>query len=307
MQKKSTKNIRLAFLLNFIFAIIELVGGFYTNSIAIITDSLHDFGDSISILVSWGLERKSERQPNKNYTYGYGRFSVLGALICSIFLLATSIIAVAGAIPRLFTPADIDYNGVLILAVLGFMVNGVAVLKTSRNHSLNERAISLHMLEDVLGWAAVLVVGIVMKIFNLPILDPILSILIAIFISFNVLKNIKKIFEVFLEKSPTDINMDDLKKHILSNNNIRDIHHIHLWSLDGVNKYITLHAIISKDIAREDIVAIKSFIKTELAEHGISHSSIEIEFEDEECDGPECHVNAENTGGGAHFGHNHNH
>jgi len=303
--KKSTQNIRLAFILNLSFSVIELVGGLFTNSVAIITDSLHDFCDSLSIALSWILERKSEKKPDQRYTYGYGRFSVLGALITSTVLFASSLIALIVAIPRIMNPAAVHYDGVLILAVFGFAINGFAAYKTAKGRSLNEKAISLHLLEDVLGWAAVLITGLLMKIFDLPVLDPILSVMIALFMMFNVVKNIKTIFEVFLEKAPKGVNIEEITAHLFHNEAIKDIHHIHLWTLDGSNKYITLHVLLSDDIRDiEEIIAIKGYIKEELAEHGIHHSSIEFEFINEICDSHECDVETDSN---SHFGHNHNH
>lgn len=302
MRKKSTKNIRIAFLLNLGFAIIELVGGFYTNSIAIIADALHDFSDSLSIAISWFLEKKSEKKPNKKYTYGYGRFSVLGALISTLVLLISSITIIFIAIPRIMNPAEIHYDGVLVLAILGVIINGFAVYKTAKGKSLNEKAINLHLLEDVFGWAAVLITSIIMRIFDIPLLDPLLSILITIYILFRVIANLKEVFEVFLEKAPSNIDLEELKSHLLNNENIEDVHHLHLWTLDGVNKYIMLHITINDSTTTALIIDIKKYVKEELRTYGINHSSIEIEFESENCSEYECVPDAHYDN---HFGHNH--
>ena len=232
MAKKSTKNIRTAFLLNLIFAIIELIGGIITNSITIIAGSLHDFSDSLAIAISWGLEKKSEKKPDKDYTYGYTRFSILGALISSIILFVTSIVVIYEAVTRIINPVPVDYNGVLILAVFGLIINSLAVYKVARGSGLNEKSISLHLLDDVFGWAAILIMGIIMRIFDISILDPIVCLLITAFILFETIKNLKSVFEVFLEKAPKDVDMQELKKHLLKNEDIKDIHHIHLWTLD---------------------------------------------------------------------------
>jgi len=303
MEKKSTKNIRTAFLLNLVFSVIELVGGLATNSISIIADSLHDFCDSMSIAVSWFLEKKSEKKPNKTYTYGYARFSLLGALISTMFLLVSSVVVIFSAVPRIINPVAIDYDGVLILAVWGLFVNGLAAFKTSKGHSINEKAINLHLLEDVFGWASVLVAGFVMKIFDIPVLDPILSVLIAAFILYRVAKNLKQIFEILLEKAPDDLNIDDLTEHISHHEHIIGVHHVHLWSLDGSNNYITLHVIVDHTIEKDDIADIKRFIREELEEHNICHCTIEIEYESEACHDHECVVEHKQNHG--HIGHHH--
>jgi len=300
MAKKSTKNIRTAFALNLSFSAIELAGGLLTKSTAITTDALHDFCDCVAIAVSWFLEKKAERQPDRVYTYGYGRFSVLGALISSAVLVVSSLVAVFMSVPRIMHPAEIHYDGVLALAVLGFAVNSIAAYKTAKGRSLNEKAISLHLLEDVLGWAAVLATGIVMKAWDFPILDPILSILIAVFMLVNAAGNVKKIFDVFLERAPQGINIEQLKAHIRENDSIKDIHHVHIWTLDGTANFITLHALISD---AGELAVIKRHIKEELSAHGIAHSTIEFEFGNDTCDSPECQIDAEGHSG--HFGHSH--
>lgn len=185
MSKKSTNNIKTAFFLNLGFSIFALFGGLYTNSVSIISDSFHDFGDALSIAISWGLEKKSEQVPNKNYTYGYKRFSLVGALITSVFLIIGSVVMLFNAIPRLVNPERIDYNGVLMLVVIGVLINGFGAYRTAKGSAINEKVVSLHLIEDVLGWVAVLISGIIMKFLDLPIIDPILCILITIFILFN--------------------------------------------------------------------------------------------------------------------------
>jgi len=302
MAKKSANNIFTAFLLNLIFAVIELIGGIFTNSMSIIAGSMHDFSDSLSIAVSWFLEKKSEKKPNKKYTYGYSRFSTLGALISSIILFATSIAVIYGAVTRIINPAPVHYEGVLVLAVLGLVINGLAVYKVARGSSLNEKSISLHLLDDVFGWAAILIMGIIMRVFDISILDPIVSLLITAFILFGTVKNLKSVFEVFLEKAPKDVDMQELREHLIKNANIKDIHHIHLWTLDGINKYVTLHAEVTEETNKGEIVVAKCYIRQGLKEYGINHSSIEIEFENENCTDHECSVECDFS---THLGHGH--
>ncbi len=287
---KSTKNIGIAFLLNLLFSVIEFVGGIFTNSVSIISDSIHDFGDAISIAISWYLEKKSLKKPNSKYTYGYGRYSVLGALVTSIILLIGSVVMIYNAIPRLFNPEVVEYNGMIILGVLGVIINGAATLRTAKSERINEKVISLHLLEDVLGWIAVLIVSIVMKIFNIPILDPILSICITAFILYNVFENLKEIFEVFLEKSPDESKVNEIKQELLKNDKILDIHHVHSWSLDGQNNFFTMHVIIKNDMEQNDIIELKEFIRNEAIEHNIGHITIEIEYESEKCESVMCKI-----------------
>lgn len=288
MSEKSTSNIKTAFFLNLGFSIFELFGGLYTNSVSIISDSFHDFGDALSIAISWGLEKKSDQIPNKQYTYGYKRFSLVGALVTSIFLIIGSVIMLYNAIPRLINPERVDYDGILTLAVIGFIVNGFGAYRTAKGSAINERVVSLHLIEDVLGWVAVLISGIVMKFLDLPVLDPILCVLITIFILFNVFKNIKSIFEVLLEKAPDNIDINLLINKLLKNEKVIDIHHVHLWSADSVNSYATLHVKVVDGLSWDEMIGIKRFIREKFKEERVGHVTLEIEFESENCASAEC-------------------
>ena len=191
---KSEKNILIAFLLNLCFSIFEFVGGIFTGSVAIVSDAVHDIGDAISIGVSLFLERKSRKQPDETYTYGYARYSVIGGLVTTLILLFGSIMVIYNATLRIISPTPIDYNGMIIIAIIGTSVNLVAVFFTTGGHSLNQKAVNLHMLEDVLGWIVVLIGAIIMRFTDISIIDPIMSIAVAVFILINAVKNLKAIF-----------------------------------------------------------------------------------------------------------------
>ena len=295
---KTEKNILIAFLLNLFFSVFELIGGIFTNSIAIISDAVHDFGDSISIGVSYFLEKKSKKKPDNKYTFGYTRYSVLGAIITNTILIIGSTLVIYNAIERIINPVDINHNGMIIFAIVGTVVNIIAAYATKEGDSLNQKAVNLHMLEDVLGWIVVLIGAIVIKFTNFTLIDPILSILVAIYILSNAIKSYKKIFNLFLEKTPEDIKIEELKEHILSIKGVEGIHHIHIWSMDGINNYATMH--IVTDTKKLD--ELKKAIKEELKEHGISHTTIETEDKDTECSEHECSIIESN-----HHGHHHHH
>ena len=283
---KTEKIILIAFLLNLGFSIFEVVGGILTNSIAIISDALHDFIDAISIGLSYILERISKRKPNYKYTYGYIRYSVLGALITTTFLLAGSIIVIIGAINRLFNPADINYNGMLLISIIGIIINFIAAYKTREGDSLNQKSVNLHMLEDVLGWVVVFLGSILMKFTDISYIDSIMSIGIACYILIHALKNLKKVLDLFLVKTPSNIDVANLKKELQKVDGISDIHHIHVWSIDGENNYATLHAVSDE----KNISKIKEDLKKELEEHGIVHSTIEFEKKNEKCFEHDCKI-----------------
>ena len=287
---KTEKNILIAFILNLSFSIFEFIGGTITNSIAIISDAIHDIGDSLSIGLSYFLEKKSKKEPNEKYTYGYARYSVIGSLITTTILLLGSIIVIYNAIKRIINPVEINYNGMIIFAIIGTIINFLAVYFTKEGNSLNQKAVNLHMLEDTLGWIVVLIGSIIMKFTNILIIDSMLSILVAIFILIHALKSFKKVLDLFLEKIPNNISIKQIKEHILKIKNIIDVHHIHIWSIDGYNNYATMH-IVTNENSKE----IKEKIRKELKHLGISHVTIEIEKKEEICSDLNCKLEACNT------------
>ena len=294
---KTEKNILIAFLLNISFSIFELFGGIFTNSVAILSDSIHDLGDAISIGISFFLEKKSKKKADNKYTYGYVRYSVLGGVITTTILLVGSILVIVGAVERLINPVDVNYHGMIIFAVVGVVLNFLAAYVTKEGDSINQKAVNLHMLEDVLGWVVVLIGAIIMNFTDIKIIDPIMSIGVATFILFHSLKNLKKVLDLFLEKTPNDIDIDELKKHLLEIEEVEDIHHIHVWSIDGFNNYATMH-IVTKS---KDLKGVKHKIREELEEHKICHAILETE--EEACDDKECNVEFHSEG--HHHHHNH--
>lgn len=303
---KSDKKILTAFLLNLFFSVVELVGGALTGSIAIISDAIHDFGDSLSIGMSYALERFSHKKPDEKYTYGYYRYSVLGSVIQSVILLCGSGIVVYNAVSRLIHPVPIDYSGMMILAVIGCVVNFAAAYFTSGGDSLNQKSINLHMLEDVMGWAIVLIGAIVMRFTNWSFLDAILSIGLAVFIMVNALKNLKAVLYIFLEKTPGNVNIPEIMEHLNAVDGVVEVHHLHVWSMDGYRNAATLHVVTDCDFS-----VVKRAIKEELEEHGISHSTVECERIGEECADTHCesvaHEHHHEHSHGHHHGHSHGH
>ncbi len=277
IEGKTAKNILIAFILNVGFSIFEFIGGILTSSVAIMSDAIHDAGDALSIGISYYLEKKSRKEKNDKYTYGYLRLSVLGAFITTLILLVGSTLVIISAVKRVITPVDVNYDGISVIAVVGLFVNFVAALFTTGKESLNQIAVNLHMLEDVLGWVVVLIGAIIMKFTNINRIDPIMSLGVAIFIFIHAFKHIKEVLDIFLEKTPKDVNIDEIKEKLLEINGVEDVHHIHVWTMDGEHHYATLHAKV-KD------VKVKNQIKDILKGLEIDHPTVELETEDEECD-----------------------
>lgn len=295
---KTEKNILIAFLLNMAFSIFELIGGVFTNSVAIISDAIHDFGDSISIGISYILEKKSKKKPDSQYTFGYTRYSILGAFITNTILITGSVLVMVNAIQRIINPVEINHDGMIIFAIFGVIVNFLAAYFTKEGDSLNQKAVNLHMLEDVLGWAVVLIGAIVIKFTQINLIDAIMSIGVAIFILIHALKSFKSIIDLFLEKIPNGIEINEIKKHLLEIENVKDVHHIHVWSMDGFYNYATMHVVTDL----KDTNELKHKIKEELKEHKISHTTIEIEEQGHECYEKECTIDESHE-----HGHHHHH
>ena len=278
-KENSTKNIRTAFFLNLAFAFVELIGGIITNSVAILSDAVHDFGDSISLAIAWALQKKSNKAKDDKYSYGYKRFSLLSSVILSGILLVGSILILVEAIGRLFSPQEVNAQGMLWLAILGIIVNGLAALSVKRGKTLNERAVFLHIMEDVLGWIGVLVISIVMIFVNLPILDPILSISITIWVLYNVYKNLKATFNILLQAFPKNVDVKKLTKEIEAIDNVISIHDLHIWTQDGNSHVMTLHI-----VAEKNYETIKLKVRGIAKTFNIDHVTIELEDKYSSCE-----------------------
>lgn len=285
---QDVKNIQVAFFLNLSFTIIEFVGGFLTNSVAILSDAVHDLGDSFSLGLSWYFQKVAKKPRTKQYTYGFKRFSLLGAIINSVVLLVGSVLILMHAVPRLLNPSEPDVKGMLLLAVFGVMVNGAAVLRLRKGHSLNEKVVSLHLLEDVLGWLAVLIGAGIMYFVKAPFIDPLLSILISVFILFNVYRNIRQSLRIILQGSPAMIQMDEVERTVLMIDNVESIHDLHIWSVDGEYNVLTIHVALSAALPMDKLHELKTDIREKLLSLGVQHSTIEFELANEECGMEAC-------------------
>lgn len=284
----SEKNLAFAFILNISFAIIELIGGFLTNSMSILSDALHDLGDSLAIALSLGFEKFSKKQRDTQYTYGYKRFSIISALISSIILITGSLLIIYHSIPRLFSPEPVQASGMFWLALIGIGVNGLAYFRIKKGTSANERVVSLHLLEDILGWMAVFVGSIVIYFSSWFIIDPILSLCIAVYILWNVSKNLKEFFEILLQRIPNNIDIDLLQKRLININEVVNIHDFHIWTIDSNYHVLSLHLVLSSSTDKLTSIKIKHQTKEIIKSFGINHETVEIEYENEICDFIQC-------------------
>lgn len=279
----ASRRIGWAFFLNVVFTIIEFIGGWLTNSTAIMADAVHDLGDSLSIGSAWVLNKLSDKEADSTFSYGYKRFSLLGALINSMVLTLGSIWILLESLPRLLEPEMPQVEGMLLLSIFGIAVNGFAAYKLSEGNSLNERVLNWHLLEDVLGWVAVLIVSIVLMFKPWPILDPILSIAFTLFILFNVGRNLKETILLFLQATPDNKQVKEVYKVLTSKPEVKELHHFHIWSLDGEHSVMTVHLVLNAEITVTQIKNLKNQLQKELKVFKFVHTTIELEFTDEVC------------------------
>ena len=287
IMREREKRVRFAAFLNVAFTVLELIGGIWTNSLAILSDSLHDLGDSIALLVSWLFERGAKRSPDTSRTFGYQRLSLFSAFFASSILVAGSLIIILQAIPRFFNPEIVNASGMVGIAVIGIIFNGAGFFLIKRGESLNEKVLSWHLLEDVLGWVGILVGGIIIYFWKFYLLDPILTVGLTAFILYNVSKNLREAINILLEGVPKHINLEAVKRDITAINGILGIHDIHIWSLEGETDIFTAHAVLDDETLKNRPDETKLAIKEALLKHHIEHSTIEIESK-YHCTGMVC-------------------
>lgn len=272
-----SKNILMAFFLNITFAVIEIIGGYMTNSMAIMSDALHDLGDSLALLFSYFAEKLSHKEADENYTFGYRRFSILSAFINGVILLSGSIFVIYEAVERIFDPQIVQPEGMIFLAFLGIAVNGFAAYRLSKEDSSNVKMVMFHLLEDLLGWVAVLIVSIVLLYKPWFILDSILSIIVSLIILRGVYKSLVRVVKIFLQRFPESLDLADLTGKIKNLELVTDIHAIKGWSIDDETFYLRFHVQIPQETQMKVVDKLKKEIKEILEEYHVKYSTIEFE------------------------------
>jgi cobalt-zinc-cadmium efflux system protein len=240
-------------------------------------------GDSFSLGLAWYLDKKSKQAATNQFSFGYQRFSLAGAFINALILLLASIYIITEAIQLFQNPETSDAQGMIIFALIGVAVNGYAAYKVSKGSSRNEKVISWHLIEDVLGWVAVLIAGIVLYFKNVPWLDPALSLGISLFILWNVFKNLKETILIFLQAVPENVSLDEIQTKICQLEKVDSVHHMHVWSLEGEHHVFTVHVRLTPIVSIEELVDIKNQIKSLLKSYPFSHYTVEIELDGEQC------------------------
>ena len=273
--KKAGENLAFVFFMNLAFNIIVIMGGLATNSMAILADCIHDLSDTISIALAWILEHVAQKDSTDRYSYGYQRFSILGAVIISVFVIIMAFIILQEAIPRLFNPEGVDAQGMLLVAVVGIIFKSISVYRLHEGETFNEKAIFLHQLGDVFEWVAILILGLLLMFWDgAPYLDPFVSIGIALWLIFNLGRNLYKSVEVLLQKTPDNFNVNEFKTKILAIDGVKNIGDFHIWSLDGIDSVMTLK--VNVDFGK-DVEMIKKEIYSISNKYHVVDITIELD------------------------------
>ena len=272
--KKASGNLAFVFFMDLTFNLIVIIGGLATNSIAILADCIHDVSDTISIALAWVLEKISQKNPSKKYSYGYERFSILGAVIISVFVIIMGLVILNESIPRLFKPEGVDSGGMLIVAVIGIIFKSVSVYRLHKGETFNEKAILFHQLGDIFEWITILILSLVLMFWKgAPNLDPYVSIGIAIWLIFNLGRNLYKSLEVLLQKVPDSFNSDKFQRQIIGIDGVRNIEDYHIWSLDGIDTVMTVKVNVDY---KKDTFQIKEEIKEISKQYNVVDLTIEF-------------------------------
>ena len=284
----SHNHLQTAFWLNTAFALVEFAGGIATGSFAVLSNAVHDLGDSLALSIAWYFQRISNRKRDEVFSFGYKRFSVLGALINSLILLSGSCIILVESIPRIYNPQPVHATGMLLLSVLGISVNSFALFRVKKGETQNEKVISIHFLEDVLGWSAVLIASVILKFYDVPVIDPLLSVGITLFILFRLYGSLRKTFSILLQGIPHRDQAEEIRKQLLMLPVVSNLHDLHLWTLDGSYHVATLHLEVTGEMSLEETELLKSRAREILHKLGIGHTTLEIERQGQACIMNDC-------------------
>ena len=270
----SKTSIWLAFFLNLSFSVVEFIFGGIFNSSAVLADAVHDLGDALAIGLSACLETISNRQEDKRYTLGYKRFSLLGAMLTALILLTGSVMMLLENIPRLLSPQSVNYQGMLWLGVIAILINLLASLIVRKGRTKNEAILTLHFLEDILGWLAVILVAGVLYVTDWYFLDPLLSLLISSFILWKAIPRFWSTLKIFLDAVPEGIDTKQVKKDLEQLDHVASVNQLNLWTMDGLEKNAIVHVCLEEI---EHIEYCKESIRNLLKYYGFQNVTIEVD------------------------------
>lgn len=299
---KTKHAVWLAFFLNLGYAIVEFIAGGIFGSSAVLADSVHDLGDAIAIGISAFLESISNREEDSHYTLGYKRFSLLGAMVTAVILMTGSVLVILENITKLFNPQPVNNEGILWLGIIAVSINVLASLVVRKGQTKNESILSLHFLEDTLGWVAVILMAIVLRFTDWYILDPLLSLGISIFILSKAIPRFWSTLKIFLDAVPEGVDIQKIKTDLAELDHVASINQLNLWTMDGLEKNAIVHVCLEEV---EHMEVCKESIRALLKDCGFQNVTIEV---DEDLATHRAHKRKiEELEAGQHHGHNHHH
>ena len=299
---KTKHTVWLAFFLNLSYAIVEFIAGGVFGSSAVLADSVHDMGDAIAIGVSAFLETISNREEDSHYTLGYKRFSLLGAMVTAVILMTGSVLVILGNITKLFHPQPVNDEGILWLGIIAVSINVLASLVVRKGKTKNESILSLHFLEDTLGWVAVILMAIVLRFTDWYILDPLLSLVISIFILSKAIPRFWSTLKIFLDAVPEGVDIKQVKSDLEQLDHVTSINQLNLWTMDGLEKNAIVHVCL-KEIEQMELC--KESIRSKLKDCGFQNVTIEV---DADLETHQTHKrNMEELEASQSHGHDHHH
>jgi cobalt-zinc-cadmium efflux system protein len=277
----AARNIGIAFWLNLLFASVELVGGIYTQSLAVTSDALHDFGDALSLGIGYFLQRKSAQGPSETFSYGLRRLSLLSAFLTGVVISVGAVFIVIQAVMSLHESRTPHGLGMMILSIVGIAVNGFAAWRLGHGHTQNEKMMQWHLLEDVLGWVAVFIGSLGIQFLGWNWLDPVLALAISVFVLYNVARRLIETVNLFLQGNPNPQALRQFRENVVQLTGVEETHDVHFWSLDGVRHVLSLHVVLTR---LERSAELKEQIRDLSKTLGDCHVTVEIESTAEHCE-----------------------
>ena len=271
---KAKYTVWVAFFLNLIYAIVEFIAGGIFGSSAVLADSVHDLGDAIAIGISAFLETISNREEDSHYTLGYKRFSLLGAMVTAVILMTGSVLVILENIAKIFHPQPVNDEGILWLGIIAITINVLASLVIRKGQTKNESILSLHFLEDTLGWVTVILMAIVLRFTDWYILDPLLSLVISFFILSKALPRFWRTLKIFLDAVPEGVDIQKIKTDLAELDHVASINQLNLWTMDGLEKNAIVHVCLKE---MEHMETCKESIRIFLKDCGFQNITIEVD------------------------------
>lgn len=266
---------------NMSITIVQIIGGLISNSLSLLSDALHNLGDSSAIFIAFLAGKRSQKTPDEQHTFGYQRIEILAALFNAVVLISICIFLFYEAYQRFVNPQPIKGKVMFIVATFGLLANliSVLVLNKDKDHNLNVKAAYLHLMGDTLSSVAVILGGVAIWKFNIFWLDPLITILVGIYIIYHTGGIIKQTVDILMQSTPSNINIKEIKKQVEKIDEIENIHHVHVWKLDDTQTHLEAHLNLKKNIDMIEMMSIKNQIELMLKEHyQINHITLQIGY-----------------------------